>query len=312
MQTIFGISFSTLKFYLVQAHIENGQYRFDTARPFSYPFQFSFDHLFDMAHIKQIATLIKDQNGINWEQGEQLAITIPFNYATLKKVALPNDMDEALKRYQVKWNLENALTHPLDQYKIIETDAVFHYPTYSEHIFICIPQKVIKSLAHFSELLQIPIRNVILSGYAVSNILHHLKKFDNHGNQLILNLDRFAINTHLLINAAYYNSYIDKVGGIERKTLDSERLAGVIIDRYHYIQNFVQEVPLKKSDTMEVFIYGEGLSGELFKDLMNTTNFDLKPLNTKPFLGNDTLLGVSSSGIEAIGAILDKPPMGGN
>lgn len=275
-----GISFSESAFVLSEAKGEAIQ----SVTRIDYPFHFGYDQLFS-EKIKQI--LSEHIQKVKKTETETISAVLPLNYTHFKRVALPIESEKDLARIQVEWEFKNYLSGKLSEYKIIYTQTEFLFAGYREWLFLAIKKSVLEALAQLAEQNGLVLQRVVPVNQVISQCLPN-----KEDPTLVFKIDSGHLETYLFVNGLFYDSYLDV-------TRDQQAVVEICKKRYMDVQLTLERFTALTGDMLNCFIYGDGLTPELAKQLQADITGPISRLRS----GHETN---SENGLEAVEVLLSK------
>jgi hypothetical protein len=304
MRDIFGISFSNIGIHIVYVSQtdENSKLLFVDTLP--YPFTFSYDAFFSKENLNKISTLILKQKADKRINDLELFLSLPINFAFIKRIAVPLDVDGTVLHSQIEWGLRKYLPKDLSEYKIIKTDTEYLYNNYKELVVISIDKSIISKLNEFAVNCGASLKQLVLDNFSIENYLNANNVLDKSTNQLVFRIEKYNIDTHVFINGKYYLSFLDNLNAPSENYTIEEKILELAIERYKQSENLLEQLPFVKQKKLQLFVYGSCLNKKTLKLLTNnfTTKIEELTINKYP----DIISNGSSAYIEALGVVLNN------
>lgn len=278
MNDIFGLAFSSSALQIVHLSKDNPQ--LVSIKAIAYSFDFDFDHLFEVETIKALSNMIQKEKAEKKIDQLSLYVTLPFNFALLKKIALPLDIDQHLVAEQVEWELSHYLPAELAEYKIVKTDSSFLFSGYREVLFICLPQRIIQNIQLLAKQSQSTLGKLIVENFSLENYLRVNLDLKGDSQQIISKIDALQVITHFFIKGKYYSSYLNNLFPLKNYSYE-EKLLKLLKEHYQNIINTCHQLPFIDKKEFMFFAYGDALTRELLKSLQQ--NFS-NPVQNLPCL----------------------------
>ncbi len=258
----------------------------------SYPFEFSYETLFDEDHLDSLAQMLNRANESEMSEKPTLSVSLPMNFVHLKKIALSLDADAELLQHQVEWEFKNYLSGNLDEYKIINSHTEFVLGNYREIVFLAFKKEIISALQRLAKSSNMALKKIVPVNFLTADILHEKKDLD----ALVIRLGKQSINVQLFIDGKHFHSYLDSVknGSVEPE----QKLFEISKNRINTIEEMLQKLPSTQEKKLNFYIYGDGLTPQvekLFEDQFTEPVIKLKPSQAEQ----------SDSGLEAIQILID-------
>jgi len=283
-----GIAFSDT--FLHTAFIRDGEAIEVKSHP--YPFEFSYETLFDENHLNALAQMLNRANESGMSEKPALSVSLPMSFVHLKKIALPLEADEELLQHQVEWEFKNYLSGDLNEYKIINSRTEFILGNYREIVFLAFKKEIINALQQLAELSNMTLKKIVPVNFLTADILQE----KNDLNALVIKLGKQSINVQLFIDGKYYHSYLDSVKN--GSTEPEQKLFEISKNRVNTIEEMLQKLPSTQEKKLNFYIYGDGLTPQvekLFEDQFTEPVIKLKPSQEEQ----------SDSGLEAVQILID-------
>jgi hypothetical protein len=218
MSNIFSLSFSNSNFQIAH-HIQNDdQEELQSLNSYDYPFDFSFDCLFENEQIDAMSNIIKQQKGIAKIDNLSLMVSLPLNYSLQKKIALPIEVEQNIINEQVEWELSHYLPGQLSQF----------------------------------------------------------------------NVDTLQFVSHFYFSGKYYNSYSENINPLKSNTYNEKALKRSK-EQYLNIKNLNEQLPFGKSKELEIFVYGQAFTDELFGIMKENFSCTVRKFDSSGYLNLDNI-----------------------
>ena len=263
MTNIFSLSFSNSNFHIVHLLENDGQSQLNSLNSFNYPFSFNFENLFEKQHIDAIGSIIKEQKDNAGIDDLSVMVSLPINYSLQKKIALPIDVEQTVINEQVQWELSHYLPGQLSEYKVIMTESSFNFTGYNEVLFICINKEIIKNISLLAQLCEGVLNKLSVENLTMENYLNKRNLYNPNKNQILFNIDTLQFVTHFYFAGKYYTSYSENINPLKSNTFDEKSIK---LSKEHFlnIKNLNEQLPFGKGNDLEIFVYGQALTDDLF------------------------------------------------
>lgn len=240
---------------------------------FPHPFAFKFENLFTEDHMGKLGAILK-QKVQDWQaDGAGLAVALPMNFVHVKKVALPADASPELLRTQVEWELKNYLSDAIEAYKIVNTQIVFEYTNYNEHIFLAFKKSIIQHLSNLAESCGLLLQNIVPTSFLVSAALDPEL---NEQNLMVMRIGKSLIQTHLFIKGKYFYSYLDAIK--QNGQMGVQTLFETCNQRIGETSSLLEQLPQAGGGEIACYIYGDNSIDELEAMLHQHVSYPVKKL----------------------------------
>ena len=249
MNNHIGISFSESVIFLSTAKGETIQ----NVKRINYLSPFGFDRLLSEKSLSFLAEQIKKAK--EQENASTLSVVLPLNYTHFKRVALPMESEKDLAQIQVEWEFKNYLSGQLSEYKIINTKTEFRFAGYREWLFLAIKKSILETFSLLASQNGLQLRRVVPVNQVVEQCL------PKSGNPtLVFKVAAAHLETFMFVNGSFYDSYLDAVS-------TKQSVAEICKKRYMDAQVTLERFTTLNGDTLECFVYGEGLNPEIEKQI---------------------------------------------
>jgi len=248
----------------------------------------------NVIHLADMVARRKKAGGLD-ELG--LSVSLPLNFAHIKKVALPLQAGPEVTQAQVEWELNNHLSGDLSEYKIINTHTEFEFQSYREVIFIAIKKEILKAISKIAELTESQLKQIVPANFVVEKLLLKNKVTTN---SLVIKLEKTVIHSQLFVDNKYYFSYMDstKTQSPNEDEDETQRLFEISKERITHAEKILKQLPFGEQKKLDCFVYGDILTPELEKLFANHFNNPVKKLLSD-------YQGISNSGLEAVEVLSD-------
>ena len=293
MNNLFGISFSESALHIAQS--QNGT--IESVKSVPYVFPFGYDTLFSEKNVIHLADMVARRKKAGGLDELGLSVSLPLNFAHIKKVALPLQAGPEVTQAQVEWELNNHLSDDLSEYKIINTHTEFEFQSYREVIFIAIKKEILKAISKIAELTESQLKQIVPANFVVEKLLLKNKVTTN---SLVIKLEKTVIHSQLFVDNKYYFSYMDstKTQSPNEDEDETQRLFEISKERITHAEKILKQLPFGEQKKLDCFVYGDILTPELEKLFANHFNNPVKKLLSD-------YQGISNSGLEAVEVLSD-------
>lgn len=298
MIDIFGLSFSNSAMQIAHTTKNDDKTKLVSVHSFSYPFEFHFDHLFDPDNLNSLAKIILQEKEEKDLSELVLNVSLPLNFAYLKKIALPLDAEHEVTRKQVEWELSHYLPGELSDFKVVMTDSSFTFSSYKEVLFICLNKKIIQNINSIAQLSNTSLSKLIVDSFSVESYLSSNKISNETVNQIVYKVDLLQLITHFFIKGQYYISYLNNINPLKNYKFE-DKLIKLAKEHYKNIENICEQLPLVDNKDLQVFAYGNSLTDELLKKMQQNFSCPVEklPVSNYPDVNGSDMVNY----IEALG-----------
>jgi len=299
MNDIFGLSFSNSALQIAHTKQNDDESKLVSIQTFTYPFEFNFEHLFDPDNLNSLANIIKQQKDEKKITDLSLNVSLPLNFAYLKKIALPLDAEQEVIRTQVEWELSHYLPGELSDFKVVKTDSSFAFSSYKEVLFICLNKKIIQNINSIAQLSSSSLSKLVVDSFSVERFLSSNNISNENESQIVFKIDSLQIITHFFIKGQYYISYLNNINPLKKYNFE-DKLVKLAKEHYKNVENISEQLPLVDSSDFQVFAYGNSLTDELHKKMQQNFScpIDKLPVSNYPDVNGSEVANC----IEALGS----------
>lgn len=274
MTNTFCLSFSDIGFQLLHLIQQDDRNTLHSAEQFSYTSTVPIDQIISDENILFISKILGKYIAEKGILSSSLSIVLPFNFAEIKRIILPQNSDKNLKRNQIQWELETTLSGDLRDYKVsilAETEKEF----YNYAVVVAIKKSIINRLQSIAEQNKADISNVLLNCFSIENYLVNHNTFNVKKNYVFLKVNKNYIEHHFFSGDKYLLSQIDLIDSSSRSR--NEVVVEIVNDRHKNISNFIDKE--QNDNPLEFFAYGSSLTDETYdalkKGLSSKVNYAL-------------------------------------
>lgn len=297
MTHLFAVSFTNRAMHF--AHQE--QKNLKSVKAISYPFKFELHRLLDKENLEQLAGLIKQEKDQNNIDDVELTISLPGNYAHVKKVAVPADASNEILFEQVQWELKSYLPEPVENYKVIKTKLEYDYTDYKEIAVICIPKYVIQKLYKFAEGFGASLKELVLDTFSIERYLKSNNTVSDSAVQIVYKIEKHGLQVDMFLGGKYYLSYFEVHNDLSENQFNVEKIVELSKDRLGQIENHLKKLPFEVPSDRQLFFHGSGLDDklyELFKKDFSEDSLRLPIVNSR-----DDQINYENANVEVLGLL---------
>jgi len=294
MNNTFCLSFSDTAFQLLHIESDDNEKIIKSNHHINYSSPKSPDQIFNsecIAFVSSSINELKEEKGL---ENFSLSVTLPFNFADIKKVAFPNHSNKEQKRAQIEWELKTTLPGNLKEYKISVLNE-FDESSFSSAVVVAIKKELLLKLKKVADETKGQIENVFLNCFALENYILHDNRYADDKNFAFLKVNRNTLEYHFFNAKKYFLSQIDSMDLSSRNK--QEVVLELTHERYKNISNLFGQAQNEK--TFELYLYGCSMNEEIFSSLKNGLSIPVERARINNFPGQDDYKYV-----EAWGSIL--------
>jgi Tfp pilus assembly PilM family ATPase len=277
----------------------------------SYPFVYNETELFTDDNISLLVNLLKSKILTGQDDFKDLSVSIESNLATMKRIAVPENLDKQDENDQIAWDLSQSLIEPLDQYVYFKTINRFENGNYTDFLIIAIRKKIIEAIKKTSDLLGLNLIDVSINPLVAEITLRNYLKNDVDGLIAIFKIARTRLESAFLWNGNYYTSHYERV--LSEAELQGNDLLTKIKSKVKQMENLFEQMLQKQIKIEQIFLYGDMIDEKVINSIkknMSVVVFRLNPLEN--INKSEKLLTAlpspeeSTRYVESIGVVLDQ------
>lgn len=272
MMNTLSLSFSGDKFQLIHAEGENEDRKIISCMQYNYPQDLFFDQIFKSEHTRFVAETIQQFAKENQLDNLSILFALPFNIATIKKVAFPFDSSKEQKKAQIEWEFQTVLAGPIKEFKISVLAEKDVDSSHSQAIVVGINKKVIKELKSIAASINASLSSILLNCFAIENFIDHNQNYKNAENYVFLKVSKNFIEHHFYKGKEYFLSHIDPIlllNGRQREDVIVE----ITKEHYKNVENLINQTQAEQNFKLKA--YGDSLSEKDMNALKKSLSFDV-------------------------------------
>ncbi len=277
----------------------------------SYPFAYNESELFTDENIALLANLIKSKILAGQTDFTDLSVSIESNLATLKRIAIPENLDKQEEDDQITWDLTQSLIEPLDQYMYYKTTNSFENENYTDYLTIAIRKSIINAIKSMSDSLGLKLIDVSINQLVAEIAFRNFLKDQVDGLIVIFKIAASRLESTFLWNGNYYTSHYDRLP-LDSNSRDNDLLTK-IKSKVKQMENLFEQINQKQIKVERIFLYGDNVEEKFIQSLQENISgvvFRLNPLQnvekSEKFQITVPSLEESTRYVESIGVVLDQ------
>jgi Tfp pilus assembly PilM family ATPase len=279
----------------------------------SYPFAYNEADVFIDENITDLANLIKSNIMAGQSDFKNLSVSIESNLATVKRIALPDNIDKEEENDLIAWDLTNSLIEPLDKFVYYKTINSFKNDNFTDYLTIAIRKSIINSIKRLSELVELNLMDVSINQLIGEIVLQNSLENQTAGLIAIFKIAKSRLESTFLWNGNYYISHYDRL--LSDTTADSadNDLSTKIKSKVKQMENLFEQMIQKQIKIERIFLYGDFIEEKLIHSIQENISvavFRLNPLQnidkSEKLQSALPTLEESTKYVESIGVVLDQ------
>lgn len=278
-----------------------------------YPFAYNEAELFSEANIAALADLINTKILVGHSDYKSLSVSIESNLVTMKRIALPDNLDAEDENDQISWDLSHSLIEPLDQFIYYKTENSFKNDNFTDYLTIAIRKSIISAIKDLSSSIGLNLVDVSINQLNTEIVLKNLLKGKTDGLIAVFKLMNSRMESVFLWNGNYYSSHYDRL--LSDSSLDSAEndLSTKIKSKIKQTENLFEQMIQKQIKIEQIFIYGDLIEEKTIQSLqknMSVTISRLDPIRnieiSEKLQMNLPPSEESTKYVESVGVVLDQ------
>ena len=293
--------------------IDDQKLSLDQVGSVSYPFAYNESEFFSEENITVLANLLKTKILAEHDDYKNVSISIESNLATLKRIAIPDNLDKEDESDHVAWDLTHSLIEPLDEYIFYKTPNSFKTDIYTDYLTIAIRKNIINSLKKLSELIELDLVDVSINQLNTEIVLQNSVKGLTEGLIAIFKIAQSRLESTFLWNGNYYTSHYDRFVTDESGKSSDDDWPTKIKTKIKQMENLFEQMFQKQIKIEQTYLYGDQIDEKFVNSLqekLSVAVFRLDPFHN--VLMTDKLQSAlpvqeeSAKYVESIGVVLDQ------
>lgn len=279
----------------------------------SYPFDYNESELFTDENIALLVNLIKSKILAGQTDFTDLSVSIESNLATLKRIAIPDNLDKQEESDQITWDLAQSLIEPLDQYVYYKTTNSFENDNYTDYLTIAIRKSIINAIKSMSDSLGLNLIDVSINQLVAEIALRNSLKDQVDGLIVIFKIAASRLESTFLWNGNYYTSHYDRLPLDSNSGSMDNDLLTKIKSKVKQMENLFEQITQKQIKVERIFLYGDNVEEKFIQILQENISvvvFRLDPIQnvekSEKFQISVPSLEDSTRYVESIGVVLDQ------
>jgi Tfp pilus assembly PilM family ATPase len=279
----------------------------------SYPFAYNESEFFTDENIALLVNLIKSKILAGQTDFTDLSVSIESNLATLKRIAIPDNLDKQEENDQITWDLAQSLIEPLDQYVYYKTTNSFKNDNYTDYLTIAIRKSIINAIKSMSDSLGLNLIDVSINQLVAEIALRNSLKDQVDGLIVIFKIAASRLESTFLWNGNYYTSHYDRLPLDSNSGSMDNDLLTKIKSKVKQMENLFEQITQKQIKVERIFLYGDNVEEKFIQILQENISvvvFRLDPIQnvekSEKFQISVPSLEDSTRYVESIGVVLDQ------
>ena len=278
-----------------------------------YPFVYNESEFFEDESISRLVNLINSKILTGHDDFKNLSVSIESNLATLKRIALPDNLDKQEENEQIAWDLAQSLLEPLDQYIYFKTVNNFENDKYKDYLTIAIRKKIIDSMKRMSVSLNLNLIDLSINQLVTEIVLRNYLKNQIEGLIALFKIGTSRLESTFFWEGNFYASHYERaLLDVNSGSMRNELLMK-IKSKVKQMENLFEQITQKQVKIERIFLYGDWIEEKFINTLKENTSiivFRLDPLEnlekSEKLLTAPPSPEESTKYVESIGVVLDQ------
>ena len=279
----------------------------------SYPFAYNEAEFFTDEKISLLINLIKSKILVSQDDFKDLSVSIESNLATMKRIALPNDLDKREEEEQIGWDLAQSLIEPLDQYVYFKTINGFENDNYVDYLTIAIRKTIINAFKKMSNSLGLNLIDISINQLVAEISLRNNLKDQTDGLIAIFKISTSRLESTFLWNGNFYNSNYERLLTDTDSDVMRNDLLTKIKSKVKQMENLFEQILQKQTKIEQIFLYGDKIEEKIINSVKENISVDVTRLDPLQNIEKSEKLMIalpsmeeSTKYVESIGVVLDQ------
>ena len=279
----------------------------------SYPFAYNEADFFTDENISLLINLINSKIISGQDDYKDLSVSIESNLATMKRIALPDNLDKQDEDDHIAWDLAQSLIEPLDQYVYFKTINSFENDNYKDFLTIAIRKRIINAVKGLSLSLGLNLIDVSINQLVSEITLRNYMKEQTEGLIAIFKIASSRLESTFLWNGNFYTSHYERLLSDENPESVGIDVITKIKSKVKQMENLFQQMVQKQIKIERIFLYGDNIEEKFINSIkqnMSVVVFRLNPLQniekSEKLMIALPSLEESTKYVESIGVVLDQ------
>ena len=312
MKNLIGLSFSVENITFANFLQNEQQLTLDHIGSNNYPFPFEENQFTNIVNVAPLADCIIDTLKNYQLNKPSISISLESNLPTLKRIALPNNVDEKEELEQIDWALMQSLSSPLDDYIYLRTQNQFITESYKDILVIAIKKMIVNFFQEFSSYGKISLDNLSVNQLSAEICYINTVEEQKDGIVILFKIAKNRIETTFILNGNFYISHYERIPRSQNSLNLEEIFINIVTSKIKQIETLLEQFSKKNIPVNELYFYGENTTDEIIQLVQRNVSVPVSRLNPlvnlsvserlKDNLPSDNEL---SKYVECIGVALD-------
>lgn len=311
MENYTGLAFTSDAITLSNFQVSSGSRVLTNLDKIAYPFQYEENIFFLEDNIVRLANLLLNKFETLHINPSAVSISIESNLSLVKRVELPNGLDDKEEAKHIEWDLTNSLISSIEEYVYLKTTNIYERNTHKEILVIALRKDIINFFKSFVDFAKIKLNNLSTNSLATELCFQNAVRETTDDINVLFRLNTDRIETLCLLDKKIYSTEYEKIKPVSTRS-KQEILLEKITNSLKRTENYFEQILNFPKKINNIYLYGMDVN-ENFISLLSkniSTNVStLNPLNNINLAENLSATENNAKGkagfVECIGITLD-------
>ena len=312
MENHTGLAFTSDAIALSNFQVESGNRVLTHLDNIAYPFQYEENIFFLEDNIVRLANLILNHFQTLHIEPSSVSVSIESNLSLVKKIEIPNGLDEKEEAQHIEWDLKHSLISPIDKYLYLKTTNSYDKNTHREVMVIALRKSIIDFFKSFVDFSKVKLNNISTNSLATELCFQNSIKDHQDNINLLFRINSDRVESLCMLDNKLYTSNYEKIKSVSTRS-NEEILLEKISNYKKKIENYFEQIINSTQKINHIYLYGMDIK-ESFISLLSknmSTNISilnpLENINLAENLVTSENKPIEKSGyVESIGITLDS------
>lgn len=278
-----------------------------------YPFYYKESDFIDEDKIPQLAQHIKSNINLTPSDHYDISISIESNLAIVKRIAFPENFNQAEEKEHIAWDLAQSIIEPIDHYSFFKTVNYFDFENYRDYLIIAIRKKVMRFFYGLCDHMNMSLVDLSINQLLPELILRNAVDNKQEGLIGIFKIGKTRLESTFIWNGNYYSSEYERITNTAKDVGASESHLTGIKNKIKRMENLFEQLTRNPTTINHIFLYGDNIDNRFIQMLQK--NISVVAFRLNPFQNIDkserlqnTLPSEEEATryVESIGIVLDQ------
>jgi Tfp pilus assembly PilM family ATPase len=312
MENHTGIAFTSDAITLSNFQVSEGTRILSNLDKINYPFQYEENIFFLDENIVRLANLLLNKFDSLNLQPSVVSFSIESNLSLVKRVEIPNGLDEKEEARHIEWDLANSFISSIENYVYLKTNNFFDRSTHKEVVVIALRKDIIDFFKKFVDFAKIKLNNLSTNNLATELCYQNHSDNKKEDISLLFRLNDDRLESMCVLDQKLFSSEYEKIKPSSSRSKE-EVMLEKITNYIKKMESYFGQMPDSKNNIEGIHLFGYDMR-ESFVSLLSkniSTKIEvLNPLDNLTLAENlkiNELSEYEKSGfVESIGITLDS------